>query len=278
MAHKKDIYDWTIYKITNPKGCVYIGKTTAMLRRMQQYKASSAKGQLLLFRSINKYGFENHTIKILETFTSNILNSTEREKFWISEYKSNKSRYVDCNGLNLTDGGEGTKGRIVSDETKKRMSIVMKGKTIMTEDQKRRMDEGRRRVVKKPVSAETRMKISISNKGRKRTDETKELMKRTHVSYFLGKTRSDECKRKLSVANLGKSLSEEHKMKLSISHKGIISKKRKKVIQFSLNGEFVKEHPSFTGAAKELGVHTWTLRKHIMGDYVNCKGFIFKYA
>ena len=56
-----------IYKITNPKGKVYIGKSIDINKRLTYYKHySHRKTQHKLNNSISKYGFENHTLEIIE--------------------------------------------------------------------------------------------------------------------------------------------------------------------------------------------------------------------
>lgn len=107
-----------IYKITNPKGKVYIGKSINIEKRLEYYKyISLRKTQHKLNNSISKYGFENHILEIIEECDEEQLN--KREIYWISYYDSVKS------GLNLMYGGEG--GR-QSQEVKDKKSISMTGK------------------------------------------------------------------------------------------------------------------------------------------------------
>ena len=62
--------------------------------------------------------------------------------------------------------------------------------------------------------------------------------------------------------NKGKQMSEEQKKKLSESHKGkttwnkglLNNKQSKGVLQYSLTGEFIMEHPSISEAARTLGI------------------------
>lgn len=84
-----------------------------------------------------------------------------------------------------------TRSRIFSDETRKRMSIGMKGKK------------------KKPFSEEHKRKLSEARMG----------VKPWNTGLKLGKM-SEEQKRKISIANTGKVQTEEAKMKVSIANKG----------------------------------------------------------
>lgn len=88
-----------IYKIKNKiTGKIYIGQTIDYVRRLSQYKHSKAKGQPKLFRSIIKYGFNNHTFSIIECCDACKLD--EREVYWIEYYDSYHT------GLNGSLGGE----------------------------------------------------------------------------------------------------------------------------------------------------------------------------
>ena len=80
---------------------------------------------------------------------------------------------------------------------------------------------------------------------------------------------SEETRKKMSEsmkgrpsANKGKHPSEETRKKLSESHKGkttwnkglLNNKQSKVVLQYSLTGEFIMEHPSISQAARTLGI------------------------
>ena len=107
-----------IYKITNPKGKIYIGQSTNLSKRKDEYKKiNSVKGQPKIFHSILKYGFENHTFEIIEECTLEQLN--EREIYWGEYYK-----VLNKNGLNLRLGNGRGK---VSDELKLQISKAHKG-------------------------------------------------------------------------------------------------------------------------------------------------------
>lgn len=73
--------------------------------------------------------------------------------------------------VNKTDGGEGTNGRIVSEETKRKMSEATKGKP-KTEETKRKMSESRKGI---PRTEETRRKLSEARKGKNNPNFGKSL-------------------------------------------------------------------------------------------------------
>lgn len=104
-----------IYKITSPTGLIYIGQTIDFKRRMSRYKSQGAKGQTALNNSLLKYGFENHTIEILEEVEKESL--FEKEIFYINKFNSVKE------GLNIHKGGKG--GRTWQDSDKRDSVILL---------------------------------------------------------------------------------------------------------------------------------------------------------
>ncbi len=73
------------------------------------------------------------------------------------------------------------------------------------------------------VNEETRKKLSESNKGKIMSEEAKKKMSESRMGskhHLFGKHHSEETKRKMSVANKGRKFSEEHKRKLSEAKRG----------------------------------------------------------
>lgn len=108
-----------IYKITNPKGKVYIGQSINIPMRFSSYRKmrSNSTGPKLL-HSIRKYGYANHTFEILECCEPSKLN--DREVYWKLHFNSVKE------GLNceLYDNSTGPK----SEATKAKISQTLKGR------------------------------------------------------------------------------------------------------------------------------------------------------
>lgn len=121
---------------------------------------------------------------------------------------------------NLTDGGEGVPGRIVSEESRKKLSkslsIALKGHTpwnkgkkgTITAEHKKKIDVGRIRFLEnnggpankgKKVSEEQLEKMRINSTGRKQSKETIEK----RIQHLIGKPRSEETKRKISEKQRG---------------------------------------------------------------------------
>jgi len=99
-------------------------------------------------------------------------------------------------------GGNAAEGRVVSEETRKKISQKLKGNIISTETRKKLSQAGMGRI----FSEETRKKISEKSKERKREDWEIERLR----TLNLGRKTSEETKKKLSIA--GKRLAKPHKI------------------------------------------------------------------
>jgi len=152
------VYDaiWTsgamigIYKITSPSGKIYIGSSVDIKRRIIFYRKLHCKGQVKLYKSILKYGWDNHKLEVLEICSLEELRSKEYE------YGMFYNVLSDC-GLNLSLPKVGDVSGLLSDETKKKMSDTHK--RIYNSDTQKRLYEGRKKVGWNP-SNETKAKIS----------------------------------------------------------------------------------------------------------------------
>lgn len=110
-----------IYKIVSPTNKIYIGKTFNLKKRIESYRGLYCENQRLLFNSLKKYGWSNHTFEIIfEDYCDNDYLS-ELESKYIIEYNS----FIGYNfefGMNLTLGGEGCVGFKHTEETKRMIS------------------------------------------------------------------------------------------------------------------------------------------------------------
>jgi len=83
-----------IYKITSPKNKIYIGSSSNITQRFAKYKNLKCEGQHKVFRSLKKYGVENHTFEI-------IAECTIEDMFSLECYYGNLYNVLGINGLNL---------------------------------------------------------------------------------------------------------------------------------------------------------------------------------
>lgn len=120
---------YIVYMHIFPNGKKYIGITCKSPNgRWEGGTGYSVKSQPIMYHAIQKYGWENVEHKILHqdlTYEKAI----EIEKQLIAQHKTNCKRYGCAFGYNMTDGGEGTLGHVVSAESRKRMSEARCGKT-----------------------------------------------------------------------------------------------------------------------------------------------------
>lgn len=117
---------YKVYKIINQiNDKVYVGIT--QLRYLSQrfwYHANRKRcSGAYLHWSIQKYGADNFRIELLEELDTPE-KAKEREQFYIALWGLNKHRHPDGNGMNLTDGGDGSYGCKHSAQSIEKMSGV----------------------------------------------------------------------------------------------------------------------------------------------------------
>lgn len=267
---------WTdvgIYKITNLiTGMSYIGQSRHLNSRLTTHK--NGRGEQLISKSIRKHGSDNFIFEILEECDIESLN--EKEQKWVAEFNC-----MAPNGYNLTSGGgqltivsEETKrkmsvaqtGRIIPDSAREKLSLINTGKTH-TEETKQKISVGCKNMspeskqkrkdslIGRPVSNDTRLKISKSNTGRKASKEACE---------------------NISKALTGKTLTEEHKANVSKSLLGRKTPWQSKQIIDS-NGVV---YDNVKDAGNKLNIPSTTIRNICAGlrknKYIN--GLTFKYT
>lgn len=179
----------TIYlyvKTHQETGLKYLGKTNK--QDPHQYPGSG----IHWIRHLKLHGY-TYTTEILKECQTN-----DELKEW-GMYYSNLWNIVESDKwANLKpETGDGGNKPVLSEETRKRMSIASKGKP-KSEKHRQKLATILKENARKSQSLETRQKMSESHKG---------------------KIISDESRRKMSAAQTGKKLSEETRRKMSESQK-----------------------------------------------------------
>lgn len=232
-----------IYKLTSPSGKVYVGKSYKIQTRIDRYRTGHCKRQPKLYNSINKYGFENHEVDILEECSEGIIN--EREIYWIEKYDSVNT------GLNCVYGGEG--GRC-SEETKLKMSksrIGLKCKTTKYNPIYQYDLDGN--FIREWHNArQCAIELNTSN-GYLHT-VLKTNGKKTTKGYMFVREKVD-------------------KLPPNTKWNG----KKKQVIQYDMEGNIINEYPSAKQAAKALNASVQNITAVCRGETKTCGGFIWKY-
>lgn len=168
-----------IYKITNPKGKIYIGQSNNILNRWKyNYFNVKCINQTKLYNSLKKHSPEAHIFEIIEECSLEQLN--ERETYWGLFYN------VLEDGLNCKLGeGRGA----CSEKTKQKMSDSAK-KKIFTQKHKNNISKGTKGISKPKGFGENHSKkmkgipkpkgfgekVSLSNLGKKFSQKTKDKM------------------------------------------------------------------------------------------------------
>lgn len=186
-----------IYAIKNKmNNKMYIGQSVNVNKRKSYHLwllRNNSHFNPKLQNAFNKYGEENFEFVILEKCNKEELDDKEIE--YINRYNTTN------NGYNICEGGEGSLGRTLSEETKQKISNANTGRK-QDEVAKKRKSEAMKELWK---TAEYRKKMKQRpkpkpwNKGRRLTEEEKK-----HLSEKLK----------------GRRITEEHKKKLHELYKG----------------------------------------------------------
>ena len=142
-----DIY--SIYKVTNnTNGKIYIGFDSNWPNRKYSHKKRYTEQnhkKTKFYNAIRKYGWDNFNWEVIYQSLDPEHCKNVMENYFITEYKTYIG-FVDCNGYNMTLGGDGSIGVAVSQITRQKLSMSNMGHK---------------------VSDETKRKIGLKNKGRK---------------------------------------------------------------------------------------------------------------
>jgi group I intron endonuclease len=150
-----------IYQFINllTKEC-YIGSSTNLSKRLGQYYnysfiSSPARGKSVIYSSILKYGYSNHSLTILEY--CNVPDTISREQFYIDIIKP---------VMNILPNAGSSLGRILSKETRDKISISLinakvnrKGK-VVSEKAKAKMSAFQSTRLKHPIPG---IRVMITN-------------------------------------------------------------------------------------------------------------------
>ncbi len=173
-----------IYKITSPTGKIYIGQSVDIKSRWSKHKWSSLRCcSTILYRSIRKYGFDNHTFEIIKECKKSELNKLERT--YIEKYNTFESNH----GMNLTKGGDS--------------NVVLSKSTI---EKIRRASKGNKNSLGMRHSDEAKEKLRIARTGVKKSEETRRKISEGHIGkkYPNRKRYSEEYKAECSRKRTGK--------------------------------------------------------------------------
>ena len=247
-----------IYMIVNPSNKIYIGQTVKFKKRINNYKnaVNSIKSHGRIFNSIKKYGWENHNIFVLLNCPKEELNLWE--KFYIKMFDSFNTEH----GMNLTNGGNSETVRIgvpKSEEWKIKMSIIKTGKK------------------RKAFSKEWIENIS---KAHKNVIKGEVWLSNLKKSAEIRKANGGYVFSKEQIAKSKVSLSKYFKTEEGIAQRILISKRtcerfRQPILQYSLDGNFIKEWKSLRSVYPVLGINHSNI-SYSLNKQKTAGGFIWK--
>ena len=188
-----------IYKITNPKGKIYIGQTIDYARRLRHYKLLKCQEQPRVYNSLVKYGVINHKFQLIKECTKDEL--TKWERHFQEMYNSTGKNGLNCI-LVATDDFSGGH----SEESKKKISNALKGRQANQNAINALIKYNKERI----LTDESRKNLGNGNRGRTFTKEWVDKLREAQI----GKVKSKETKDKISQSLKGRTFSEEHKQKL----------------------------------------------------------------
>jgi hypothetical protein len=170
---------WHIYVLLDPRcGRVrYVGVTQNTKRRLRVHISTSKRGLKLANRGRWILGLLTRGLSPVMCVLESVANDwAAAEKSWIAHFER-----VGCKLVNSTGGGEGTPGHRLSQESKSKTSMALRGH---------------------PVSEQTRLRISAAQQGRKKTPEALRNA-RLAADRRAGVPRTAEVKAKISAAKMG---------------------------------------------------------------------------
>lgn len=291
----------------------YVGITCRNVKDRWKNGFGYREDQPVFFNAINAYGWDNFEhVVIKDGLTLDEANQLEMEL--IALYKTNCRKYKNPEyGYNMTDGGDGHKGWIPTEENRKNMSDAQKGKVLSEEHKQKIGASGKGRV----FSEEHKQKIGDANKGKVVSDETRSKIseaKKGKPSPNKGKPMSEEQKEKLRESKKRENLSEETLQKMSNAAKNrseetnkkisdaakerykdptnvpfygkhhtedtkkiLSDAKKKPVVYLTEDKDFISEFDSVTGASKETGFSARIIMDCCKGRRASYKGITFAY-
>lgn len=269
-----------IYKITNVEtGKIYIGSTKCFEKRRSEHFGNLKNNRhhsRYLQNSYNKHGEGAFVFEIIEVCENEVL--LERELYYLNKLlKANENNhYFYKLGYNVCRIPSSNLGTKMSNEQKRKLSEIKKGKRpehLHTKEALLARQGCQKGIPKRKESIEKRQKTRMERGGYFVSDETRkkmsELMKGENHPFF-GKKRSPETIEKIRLKKTGQKHSEETKEKMRNSHI------KNEIIQFSLDGVFIKEWSGVPEVATYFNCSNSVIYSCCSGKKKQIKGFIWR--
>ena len=281
-----------IYVIESPTGAIYVGQSRDVDKRWTQYRNLHCIGQPRIFNSLKKHGPDLHKFSIQMHFLENI------DQYILDHYEQAYINLFRNNGFDMMNLKEGGHSGAISEESRKKISLALKGKNtwsngrklspehiakfkekrafqVFSDSDKQKISKGLKKYYidnepsfkGKTHSELSKKLISDKNKGKKFPEYLKERYSNERsgkLNYFFGQRHTDETKKILSDRRKGK-------------YTGGDNPKAKNIIQYDLGMNFIKEYSTINEAAKELGISRQSINSCCGGWRKTAHGFIWRY-
>lgn len=276
-----------IYKIENPKGRIYIGQSNDINKRLKQYEklTINIKNQPKLYRSLLKYGYNNHHPIIIEECPVEQLN--ERERYW-QDYYDVLNGGLNCK-LTKTDDLSGD----LSQETKEKIGNSNRGrpKPYGFGNKMSKIHTGKTRSLKtRDKMSKSHKKIEMSQEWIKnRADSVcKPILQYDLEGNFIQEWKSSKAFlisiNKFPNGDLSSCLKGKHKQNFGYQWKyktknyplKIEDVFQNRILQYSTNNELIKDWGNITSIKKTLRYSPSCITKNIKGVTDSAYGYVWK--
>lgn len=301
---------YKIYKHTSPSGKVYIGQTSQN-NPIQRWK-NGGKGyfrknpktqefqQPAMVNAITKYSWDLWQHEIID-YADTQEEANLLEQKYIQQYKSNDPKF----GYNITSGGGGHSGQSMSQDTRSKLSEIIKQLWDDSQYRQRVMSNMQGR----PMHKNTKAALLKANTGRVLSKETKDKIGKANSMKVLQFSldgnllnKYDSCKAAgVSLNKTAAAISScctgknkkcggylflyerdydlnpdilEFRLKMINNYKRNV----KQIIQLSLDEKFIKQYPSVSEASKNTNISITSISNCLRGYSKSAGGFIWKYC
>lgn len=231
---------YTLYMHICPNGKRYIGITRQFPINDRWRKGKGYKNNTYFYRAIKKYGWENIEHHIISSFLSRE-EAEQKEQLLIDSYKTTDPKY----GYNLTSGGE--LGKIYSQQTRLKIGRAHLGKKKSNEY----ASSLRKAVVQYSLEGikineyKSLAEASSLNNFKANTSISSCCKGKANTAYgYMWRFKEEVVEEKIPPYN-GTKMTEEQKNRLANMF-------RKKVNQYSINGEYIETYISIQEACRQI--------------------------
>ena len=270
---------WSVYIhrcVENNKAYIGIAKGTPSHRWGQNGKKYHKDSQPVFYNAIQKYGWDSFEHIIWATDLEHD-EAKHIEQILIALFRTNCRKHKNPSyGYNETDGGDGSIGRVVSLETREKISRAHKGKKLSKEQRERisRTLTGRPSPTKGcRMSEEVRKKMSRSHMGMKFTDEHRRnlsIANQKETAGFHNHSHTEETKQKQREATAARNATLEWKLNNRL-------KLSKPIVQCTIADEIIKLWSWVKGASDALNILQSGIIRCCQGKHKTAGGFAWYY-